>query len=69
MSKNFSKSVPLEETLLSAAFVMRCTLAEFEDVKSYITRLTRAKIVYQTVSADKLFICRENGHHERTTQD
>jgi len=61
MGKSVFRSVPLEETILSGALVLRCTLKEFGDVKSYITHFTRAKIVYQAISADKLFISRGNG--------
>ena len=53
------KAETIGDTLLTAALVLRCTLDQFDEVKSYAERYARARIVYQKISLNKLKICPE----------
>jgi hypothetical protein len=49
----------LEDTLVSFAFVCHGTLEQFEDIKSYIMRMSGARLIYQKTSIEHLRICTE----------
>ena len=49
----------LDVTTFSFAFVGKGTLDQFEDIRSYILRMSGAKLIYQTKSIERLRICKE----------
>ena len=56
---NSALSRNIDETTFSFAFVGRGTLDQFEDIRSYILRMSGAKLIYQTKSIERLRICKE----------
>jgi len=68
--ENSLENEKLDETMFSFAFVCRGTLEQYEDIRSYILRMSGAKLIYQTKSFDRLRIMREdNGGQTRNTGD
>jgi hypothetical protein len=44
---------------LTGAMVLRCTLDQFNEIKTYVEKYARARLIYQKISLNKLRICAE----------
>jgi len=53
------KKFDVDETILNFGFVCKGTLRDFEVIRDYTLKFSRARLIYQAKAIEKLFIIRE----------